>query len=89
MHGDLNAGSLEPHAEAPVQLQKFNDAIRFSSSNSLHAAVSPGNVATLLAGMCHPHPAARMTAAAAANIMWLKEGADVPLPMCPEGLDLS
>lgn len=87
-HATLLAGSLaSPQAEAPLQLQKLQGALSFS--NAQHATINTADIAVLLAGLCHPNSASRLSAAAVANVTWLNEAAEVSLPNCPEGLSLS
>lgn len=80
--------SLDPQAGPaegrPWQLEKLQAALGFTCPK--YAAMKIREVASLLAGMCHPEAALRMTAAQVAAVGWLRQAAALPLPDCPVAL---
>ena len=75
------AGAALPTQGMPWQLRKLQTALDFVCD--AYAPVPDSEVARLLAGVCHPNAALRMTAADMADVAWLKDIAASPLPKCP------
>lgn len=65
----------------PNQLQALQSAAHFAAVAEF--GISLGHVTHLLAQLCHPEASQRMSAAAVADIDWVRDAAAKPLPACP------